>query len=93
MASSSVGNGPNTVSTNCDTKDDCQNTVNTSCDAKDDCQMLPNPSFRSNIDVDEIVEPTSKKTKTLISNVWNCFVKNGVGKDGKEKCKCKAYRK
>ena len=59
MTSSSVGNGLNAVST--------------SCDAEDDYQTLSNPSFMSNIDVDEIVEPTPKKTKTLISNVWNFF--------------------
>ena len=60
MTSSNVENGPNNVST--------------SCDAEDGCQMLSNPSFMSNIDVDEIVEPTPKKTKTLISNVWIFFI-------------------
>ena len=59
MVSSSVGNEPNNISN--------------SSDAKDDCQMLLKLSFMSNIDVDEIVEPTPKKTNTLISNAWIFF--------------------
>lgn len=71
MASSSVGKTPNTNSS--------------SCDAEDDCQMLQNPSFMIKIDVDKIIEPQTKRSKTLTSHVWNYFVKIGVGKDGKEK--------
>ena len=81
MASSSVGNGPNTTGISCD---------------DEDFQMLQNPSFVSNTNNDdshETIEPQTKKAKALTSNVWNFFVKLGVGKDGKEKCKCKDYEK
>ena len=47
----------------------------------------------SNIDVDETIGPKPEKAKTLISNMWNFLVKIGVGKDGKDKYKCKAYGK
>ena len=47
----------------------------------------------SNSHVNKIVEPKTKKAKALTSNVWNFFVKIGVDKDGKEKCKCKACGK
>ena len=79
MASSSVGKEPTSI--NCDDKD---------------CQMLPNASFVNNYNVDEsheTIEPQIKRAKTLTSNVWNYFMKIGVGKDGKEKCKCKACGK
>ena len=79
MTSSSVGNEANTT--------------NISCDAEDDCQILQNPTVVGNIDVDEIVQPQTKKAKTLTSDVWNYFVKIGVIKDGKEKCKCRACGK
>ena len=81
MASSSVGNEPNTTGISCN---------------DEDCQMLQNSSFVSNTNIDEsheIIEPQTKKAKTLTSDVWNFFVKLGLGKDGKEKCKCKACGK
>ena len=56
-------------------------------------QILQNPIVVSNTDVDEIVQSQTKKAKTLTFNVWNYFVKIGVSKDDKEKCKCKACRK
>ena len=66
-----------------------------SCD-DEDCEILSNASFVNNSIVDEsheTIEPQTKRAKTLTSNVWKCFVKIGVGKDGKEKCKCKACGK
>ena len=81
MASSSVGNEPNTTGISCN---------------DEDCQMLQNSSFVSNTNIDEsheIIEPQTKKAKTLTSDVWNFFVKLGLGKDDKEKCKCKACGK
>ena len=79
MTSSSVGKEPSIIS----------------CD-DEDCEMLLNASLVNNSNVDEsqeTIEPHTKRAKTLTSNVWNCFVKIGVGKDGKEKCKCKACGK
>ena len=64
-----------------------------SCD-DEDCEMLSNASFVNNSNVDEsheTIEPHTKRAKTLTSYVWNCFVKIGIGKDGKERCKCNAY--
>ena len=55
--------------------------------------MSQNPNFVSNTHVNEIVQPKTKKVKALTSNVWNFFVKIGVDKDDKEKCKCKDYGK
>ena len=69
------------------------NTTSIDCDAEDDCQILQNPTVVSNTDVDEIVQSQTKKAETLTSNVWNYFVKIGVSKDGKQKCKCRACRK
>ena len=79
MTSFSVGKEPTSIS----------------CD-DEDCEMFPNASFVNNSNVDEsheTIEPQTKRAKTLTSDVWNCFVKIGVGKDGKEKCKCKACGK
>ena len=61
------------------------NTTSIDCHDEDDCHILKNPTIVSNTDVDEIVQSQTKKAKTLISNVWNYFVKIGVSKDGKEK--------
>ena len=79
MTSSSVGKEPASIS----------------CD-DEDREMLPNDSFVNNSNVDEsheTIEPQTKRAKTLTSDVWNCFVKIGVGKDDKEKYKCKACGK
>ena len=70
MASSSVGNEPNTTSISCD---------------DEDCQMLENPSFVSKTNVDEshdTIEPQTKKAKALTSDVWNFFMKIEMGNDG-----------
>ena len=70
MTSSSVGKEPTSIS----------------CD-DEDCEMLPNASFVNNFNVDEsreIIVPHTKRAKTLTSYLWNCFVKIGVGKDGKK---------
>ena len=67
MASSSVGNEPNTTGISCN---------------DEDCQMLQNSSFVSNTNIDEsheIIEPQTKKAKTLTSNVWNFFCETWVG--------------
>ena len=69
------------------------NTTSIDCDVKDDYQILQNPTVVSNTDVDEIFQSQTKKAKTLTSDVWNYFVKNGMSKDGKEKCKCRACQK
>ena len=79
MTSFSIGNGSNTTRIN--------------CDVEDDKKMSQNPNFVSNTHVNEIVEPKTKKDKALTSNVWNFFVKIGVDKDDKEKCKCQACGK
>ena len=53
MASSSVGNEPNTTSISC---------------GDEDCQMLQTPSFVSNTNIDEsheTIEPQTKKAKAL----------------------------
>ena len=79
MTSSSVGKEPTSIS----------------CD-DEDCQMLPNASFVNDSNVDKshrTIEPQTKRAKTLTSYVWNYFMKIGIDKDGKEKCKCKAYGK
>ena len=55
MSSSSIGKGSNTTRIN--------------CDVKDNQQMSQNPNFVSNTHVNEIVEPKTKKTKALTSNV------------------------
>ena len=57
ITSSSIGNGSNTTRIN--------------CDVEDDQQMSQNSNFVSNTHVNEIVEPKTKKAKTLTSNVWN----------------------
>ena len=57
MASSSVGNEPNTIGISCD---------------DEDCQMLQNPSFMSNTNIDEsheTIKPQTKLTKALTSDV------------------------
>ena len=69
------------------------NTTHINCDVEDDQQMSQNPNFASNTHVNEIVEPKTKKVKALTSNEWNFFVKIGVDKEDKEKCKSKAYGK
>ena len=71
MTSSSVGNEPTRIS----------------CD-DEDYEIFPNASLLNNSNVDEsheTTEPQTKRAKTLTSDVWNCFVKIGVGKDDKEK--------
>ena len=69
------------------------NTTRINCDVEDNQQMSQNPNFVSNTHVNKLVEPKTKKAKALTSNVWNFFVKFGVDKDDKEKCKCKACGK
>ena len=69
------------------------NTTSISCDAEKNCQILKNPTVMSNTNVDEIVQPQTKKAKTLTFDMWNYFVKIGVSKDSKEKCKCNTCRK
>ena len=57
MAFSSVGNEPNTTDISCN---------------DEDWQMLQNSSFVSNTNIDEsheIIEPQTKKAKTLTSDV------------------------